>query len=126
LGAIALANLLAKEGRSAPAEAPAANPLAPKSPQFQPTAKNVIFLFMSGGPSQLDLFDPKAGVTKVAWKAAARFSDEGSEAGFCKAERRRDGQPPPVPSRRPVRNGFFRLPSAHRLLRRRYLPTAFG
>src|SRR5437867_1930178 len=64
LGAIALGNLLAKEGRSAPAETPTVNPLAPKSPQFSPTAKNVIFLFMSGGPSQLDLFDPKPELQK--------------------------------------------------------------
>src|SRR6059036_915868 len=64
LGAIALANLLAKDGRSAPAETPSANPLAPKSPPFPATAKNVIFLFMSGGPSQLDLFDPKPELQK--------------------------------------------------------------
>src|SRR6476660_897768 len=64
LGTIALDNLLAREGRSAPAETPTANPLAPKPPQFSPTAKNVIFLFMSGGPSQLDLFDPKPELRK--------------------------------------------------------------
>jgi uncharacterized protein DUF1501 len=64
LGAIALAGLLAKDGRSAPAETPSANPLAPKPPQFSATARNVIFLFMSGGPSQLDLFDPKPELQK--------------------------------------------------------------
>lgn len=37
----------------------AANPLAARSPHFSPRAKRVIFLFMQGGPSQLDLFDPK-------------------------------------------------------------------
>ena len=35
------------------------NPLAPHEPHFLPRAKNVIFLFMYGGPSQVDLFDPK-------------------------------------------------------------------
>ena len=35
------------------------NPLARRSPMAQPRAKRVIFLFMSGGPSQMDLFDPK-------------------------------------------------------------------
>jgi uncharacterized protein (DUF1501 family) len=35
------------------------NPLAPKPPHFAPKAKRVIYLFMAGGPSQLDLFDPK-------------------------------------------------------------------
>ncbi len=35
------------------------NPLAPRLPMFPPKAKRVIFLFMSGGPSHVDLFDPK-------------------------------------------------------------------
>ena len=35
------------------------DPLAPKAPHFVAKAKNVIFLFMYGGPSQVDLFDPK-------------------------------------------------------------------
>src|SRR5581483_7571247 len=37
----------------------AANPLAPKLPHFAPRAKRVIFLFMNGGPSHVDAFDPK-------------------------------------------------------------------
>jgi hypothetical protein len=37
----------------------AGNPLAPRAPHLAPHAKRVIFLFMQGGPSQLDLFDPK-------------------------------------------------------------------
>jgi hypothetical protein len=37
----------------------ASNPLAVRAPMLQPRAKRVIFLFMSGGPSQMDLFDPK-------------------------------------------------------------------
>ena len=40
------------------------NPLAPKKPHFAPKAKNVIFLFMEGGPSQMDLFDPKPELQK--------------------------------------------------------------
>lgn len=35
------------------------SPLAPREPHFEPTAKNVIFLYMNGGPSQIDTFDPK-------------------------------------------------------------------
>ena len=35
------------------------NPLAPKLPHFTARAKSVIFLFMDGGPSQVDTFDPK-------------------------------------------------------------------
>ena len=39
--------------------AEAVNPLAPKAPMFAPRAKRVIFLFMHGGPSSIDTFDPK-------------------------------------------------------------------
>jgi hypothetical protein len=45
-----------------PARSP--DPLAPKSPHFQPKARNVIFLFMDGGPSQVDTFDPKPRLDK--------------------------------------------------------------
>ena len=55
LGAIALSLLLAEEGRSAPA----ADPFRVRDPHFEPSARNVIFLFQAGGPSQLDLLDPK-------------------------------------------------------------------
>ena len=37
----------------------AGGPLAARAPHFAPRAKRVIFLFIQGGPSQLDLFDPK-------------------------------------------------------------------
>jgi uncharacterized protein (DUF1501 family) len=61
VGTIALANLLESEGYGATADT---NPLAPKPPMFAPKAKNVIFMFMEGGPSQLDLFDPKPELEK--------------------------------------------------------------
>ena len=41
-----------------------AGPLAPKQPHFTPRAKRVIFLFMHGGPSHLDTFDPKPLLTR--------------------------------------------------------------
>jgi hypothetical protein len=53
-GYLALAALFAEAAR-----AEALNPLAPKTPQFRPAAKRVIFLFMHGGPSHVDTFDPK-------------------------------------------------------------------
>jgi hypothetical protein len=40
------------------------NPLAPKAPHFQPKAKRVIFLFMTGGVSHVDTFDPKPFLTE--------------------------------------------------------------
>jgi hypothetical protein len=54
-GMIGLASLLASESRAAEA----ANPLAPRKPNFEPKAKRLVFLFMSGGPSHVDTFDPK-------------------------------------------------------------------
>src|SRR5579871_1196126 len=44
------------------------NPLAPKSPMFPTKAKSVIFLFMYGGPSQMDTFDPKPALEKYHGK----------------------------------------------------------
>jgi hypothetical protein len=59
LGSLALAALL-NEGKLPGAEpAPVVNPLSPKAPHFAAKARNVIFLFMAGGPSQIDLFDAK-------------------------------------------------------------------
>jgi hypothetical protein len=52
-GSLALAGLLGEK------RVAAANPLAPKLPMFRPRAKRVIFLFMQGGPSQVDTFDYK-------------------------------------------------------------------
>ena len=64
IGTIALGHLMTVEGRTAASQLPSVNPMAPSSPHFEPTAKNVIFLFMAGAPSQLDLFDPKPQLTK--------------------------------------------------------------
>lgn len=62
LGAMALHSLL---GNSAVQAAPSlVNPLAPKSPHFAPKAKRVIFLFMAGAPSHLELFDNKPQLAK--------------------------------------------------------------
>lgn len=51
-GSLALAGLLAEQTS-------ASNPLAPRTPHFVPRARRVIFLFMHGGPSQVDTFDYK-------------------------------------------------------------------
>ena len=53
-GSLALTSLLAEEQARA-----AADPVAPKAPHFPARARRVIFLFMKGGPSHLDTFDPK-------------------------------------------------------------------
>jgi hypothetical protein len=59
LGAIALSSLLANESRGSIEPPDLQDPLAPRQPHFAPKAKRVIFLFMAGGPSQLELFDYK-------------------------------------------------------------------
>jgi hypothetical protein len=61
LGAIALGTLFRENGLAAIAPA---NPLAPKQPHFTPKAKRVIFLFMAGAPSHLELFDHKPQLAK--------------------------------------------------------------
>src|SRR5215468_10528747 len=53
LGGLALASLLEQEGVAA------SDPLAPKRPHLPARATSVIFLFMAGGPSHLETFDPK-------------------------------------------------------------------
>ncbi len=61
-GALAFAGLMSEIGLTAPAAADGAsalNPLAPKKPHFPAKAKRVIHLFMNGGPSHVDTFDPK-------------------------------------------------------------------
>lgn len=69
MGALALAQLMAQTGFAAPASSAAPiNPLSPKSPQFPGKAKRVIHLFMNGGPSQVDTFDPKPLLTQNAGK----------------------------------------------------------
>src|SRR5690242_5447457 len=57
-----------------------ANPLAPKAPHFKPRAKNVIFLFLNGGPSQVDTFDPKPMLDK--------YNGKPIPAGNLKTERK--------------------------------------
>ncbi|MBX9583270.1 MAG: DUF1501 domain-containing protein [Gemmataceae bacterium] len=61
-GGLALAGLLDRAGLLA--ADPPAGPLAPKKPHFPAKAKSVIWLFMEGGPSGFDLFDPKPELQK--------------------------------------------------------------
>src|SRR5256885_3047814 len=59
-----------------------ANPLAPKPPPRPATAKRVISLFMQGGPSQVDTFDPKPLLTKLHGQhPPASFGDEDFQNG---------------------------------------------
>jgi hypothetical protein len=61
-GALALQDLLLRQSAAAAAN----NPLAARPPHFAGKAKSVIFLFMVGGPSQIDTFDPKPLLSRYA------------------------------------------------------------
>jgi hypothetical protein len=61
LGAVALTDLLSRQTHAAPAPA---DPLAPRPGHFPAKAKNVIYLFMAGAPSHLELFDNKPQLAK--------------------------------------------------------------
>jgi hypothetical protein len=75
LGTAALAALTADS-------ASAADPLAPKKPHFAPKAKNVIFLFMAGAPSHLELFDNKPTLAKYDGKLPPPELIKGYRAAF--------------------------------------------
>ena len=61
IGSLAFGAILSQEA----ARAAAANPLAPRQPHHQAKAKSMIFLFLAGGPSQVDTFDPKPELTRL-------------------------------------------------------------
>ena len=63
-GALATAALFAESDMIQPAVAEASEPFGPRKPHFAPRAKNIIFLYMDGGPSQVDSFDPKPRLAK--------------------------------------------------------------
>jgi hypothetical protein len=97
-GAVALSWLL----RDHPLFA-ATNPveaMASKAPHFAPKAKNVIFLFMEGGPSHLDLFDPKPKLNELAGqplpasfgKVITAMGESGSPLLECKRTWKQHGQ----------------------------------
>src|SRR5262249_40535403 len=77
LGAVALASLLAERGHAAPAD-----PMAPKQPHFEPKAKRVVYLFMAGAPSHLELFDYKPELARYDGKLPPPDLLEGYRAAF--------------------------------------------
>ncbi|MEO7156185.1 MAG: DUF1501 domain-containing protein [Vicinamibacterales bacterium] len=73
MGALALSSVLAQAGLASTGDAASSsvapiNPLLPKAAPFPAKAKRVIHLFMNGGPSQVDTFDPKPMLEKYAGK----------------------------------------------------------
>ena len=76
LGWLALATLLQRSGMTGLQAAAAFNPLAPKPPRSRARAKSVIWLFMNGGPSQVDTFDYKPQLAKLDGKALEGFDNK--------------------------------------------------
>ncbi len=62
LGLLALPALLQADGSASP------NPLAVRSPHFAPRAKHLVHIYLNGGPSQVDTWDPKTELTKWGGK----------------------------------------------------------
>ena len=80
LGSVALASLLSDSHASGAASS--ADPLAPQSTHFKPRAKNVIYLFMAGGPSQLELFDHKPKLNELNGELIPQSFIEGKRFAF--------------------------------------------
>ena len=80
-GSLALTTMLSEQGLLA-SSAKVSSPLSSKQPHFAARAKNVIFLFMYGGPSHVDLFDYKPALEKYAGKSVGEHVDtKGARSG---------------------------------------------
>ncbi|MEZ6110179.1 MAG: DUF1501 domain-containing protein [Pirellulaceae bacterium] len=85
LGAIALNSLLNADGHAANGvKIDPTEPLAPRQPHFPPRAKQVIYLFMAGGPSQLELFDDKPKLRELNGQTPPKSLLEGKRFAFLK------------------------------------------
>ena len=80
VGLLGLATLLNDSSAQA-GLAPATNPLSPKAPHFRPKAKRIIHLYMNGGPSQVDTFDPKPALAKFEGQRPASIASLKTENG---------------------------------------------
>ena len=88
-GAVALAALACERSFGASLVAPSAatNPFAPRQPQFSAKVKNIIFLYMDGGPSHVNTFDPKPQLTKDSGRPfkmktePTQFNNKGNTLG---------------------------------------------
>jgi uncharacterized protein (DUF1501 family) len=91
VGKVALAALLSEAHTrnahaSLPLAPPGTNPLAARPPHFAPKAKRVIYLFMAGAPSQLDLFDYKPDLIKYEGKPIPPSVIKGQRYAFIRSD----------------------------------------
>ena len=82
LGSIALASLLSERRLFGGDTSALPNPMAAKPPEFAPRAKNIIYLFMAGGPSQLELFDYKPKLIELNGQPIPQSYIEGKRFAF--------------------------------------------
>jgi Protein of unknown function (DUF1501) len=82
LGSVALASMLGE----ASGASPDVSPQAPKAPHFAAKAKNVIFLFMGGAPSHIDLFDNKPVLREMDGKSPPAELLKGYRSAFIRPE----------------------------------------
>ena len=90
VGSAALATLLARDAHPAPSAASAANPLGAGATHYPARAKSVIFLFMAGGPSQLELFVNKPEIAKFNGQPIPDSFVEGKRFAFMDSSHRRN------------------------------------
>ena len=82
LGSLALASLLNQKLFAGPVND--LNPLAPRAPHFPARIKRVIYLFMAGAPSQLDLFDHKPKLNELHNQPVPESLIKGERFAFIK------------------------------------------
>jgi hypothetical protein len=84
-GALALSTVFAEAGMLSASSSPVpagSNPLAPRPPHFPARAKRLIFLFMNGGPSHVDTFDPKPMLKRYSGQPVPESANGGSGRGL--------------------------------------------
>ena len=86
VGSIALANLISGSSEASPDIS--RNPLAPKPTHFPARAKRVIYLFMAGGPSQLDMFEHKPMLNQLNGQPIPKSYLEGKRFAFMDSSHR--------------------------------------
>ena len=86
LGSIALGSLLGANRSLAATKPAATNPLAPRLPHHAGKVKRVIYLFMGGAPSQIDLFDYKPSLRKYNGQPVPKEVVMGQKYAFIKPD----------------------------------------
>ncbi|MEX0713065.1 MAG: DUF1501 domain-containing protein [Pirellulales bacterium] len=88
LGSVALASLLAQERAAAAVQGSDGAPLSPRPPHFAAKAQRVIYLFMAGGPSHLELFDYKPKLQELDGQVVPPSYVENKRFAFIKNDAR--------------------------------------